>query len=119
MRGVRRQRRHRWLGLPWAVGLTCVLTVWLVAPASAAGPRKPVAMAAEATDKTLTKCTFAALQKAVAAGGTAQFACSGTILFTQAITLSAGIGDPRRLGLVSGLRRPGQDAAVRCRKAAR
>ena len=58
----------RWSGLPWAVGLTCVLTVWLVAPAGAAGPRKPVAMAAEATAKTLTKCTFAALQKAVAAG---------------------------------------------------
>ena len=80
----------RWSGLPWAAGLTCVLTVWLVAPAGAAGPRKPVALAAEATAKTLSKCTFAALQKAVAAGGTVQFACRGTIVFTQAVTLDAG-----------------------------
>ena len=49
-----------------------------------------VALAAGATDKTLTKCTFAALQKAVAAGGMVQFACSGTIPFTQAVTVSAG-----------------------------
>ncbi|MGD0167885.1 MAG: collagen-like protein, partial [Gaiellaceae bacterium] len=42
------------------------------------------------TGKTLTKCTFVALQKAVAVGGTVQFGCSGTIAFTQAITLSAG-----------------------------
>ena len=90
VRAVRRERRHRWSGLPWAVGLSCVLTVWLVAPAGAAGPRKPVAMAAEATAKTLTNCTFAALQKAVAAGGVAHFACSGTIAFTQAVTVGAG-----------------------------
>ena len=51
--------------LPWVVALTCVLTVWLVAPAGAAGPRKP--LAGEATARTLTKCTFAALEKAVAA----------------------------------------------------
>jgi hypothetical protein len=67
-----------------------VLTVWLVAPAGAAGPRKAVVMATEATNKTLTKCTFAALQKAVAAAGAAQFACSGTIVFTQAVTVSPG-----------------------------
>lgn len=90
MRAVRRERRYRWSGLPWAAGLSCVLTVWLVAPAGAAGPRKPVAMAAEATAKTLTNCTFAALQKAVAAGGAAHFACSGTIAFTQALTVGGG-----------------------------
>ena len=76
--------------MPWAVSLTCVLTVWLVAPAAVAGARPAIALAPQATANTLTKCTFAALQKAVAAGGTVQFAYSGTIPFTQAITLSAG-----------------------------
>ena len=66
----------RWPGLPWAVGLTCVLTVWLVAPAGAIGPRKLVAPATEPTTKALTKCTFAALQKAAAAADGAAYSAS-------------------------------------------
>ena len=66
----------RWPGLPWAVGLTCVLTVWLVAPAGAVGPRKLVAPATEPTTKALTKCTFAALQKAAAAADGAAYSAS-------------------------------------------
>ena len=102
----------RWSGLPWAAGLTCVLTVWLVAPAGAAGPRKPVALAAEATAKTLSKCTFAALQRL-----SRPAARSSCVPRHDRVHASGDarrrVGDPRRLGLVRCLRRPGKDAAVR------
>ena len=97
------KRGHRWPRATAAVGIVLFL---LGAPPGARGAmaaagspvraarqaqvdRQPDGAQAGATT-TLAKCTFAALQNTVATGGVFRFACSGTIDFTQELTLSAG-----------------------------
>src|SRR3974377_933046 len=80
---------------PWVLAVSAVVAAPVVtvvagshAPAVAAARTPTEARAASAHAGILGSCTFAALQKAVAKGGTIRFGCSATIQFTHPIAVA-------------------------------